>query len=242
MCCFKRLVAESPDDDIVRFVSGYDRFNLRGAYYAMKCLMYAKAAVRRQDGTLKRSYKGGLLEEICAIPSTPHVNHFKYGIYGMYVSIIFSSPLCDALKRIELGVAEINQGAINSAIAFLKKNVYYHKIPIAVLLEILAAIGNKGHVVSATNHQNQLIRAVLKHCITRKDYVAKPITTSVTLESTYAGHRVAQCLGIQGPSGVSAFIDSLQNENGGFGCSESSGIAILGNRCLAVSAYGSKVS
>jgi hypothetical protein len=72
---------------------------------------------------------------------------------------------------------------------------------IYVLLEILAAIGNKGHVVSATNRQNQLIRAVLKHCITRKDYVAKPITTPVTLESTYAGHRVAQCLGIQDPSG-----------------------------------------
>ncbi len=58
---------ESPDDDIVRFISGYDRFDLQGAYYAMKCLMYAKAVVRRQGGTLKRSYKRGLLDEIAGM-------------------------------------------------------------------------------------------------------------------------------------------------------------------------------
>jgi hypothetical protein len=96
MCSFKRLRMESPDDDIVHFISGYDGFNLQGTYYATKRLMRAKAAVRYQYGIFKWSYKGDLQERTCAIPSTPLINHFKYDIYGMYGSSLFSSPMCNA--------------------------------------------------------------------------------------------------------------------------------------------------
>jgi hypothetical protein len=238
--CLRRLGVEFPDEEIVHFISGYDDFNLKGAYYAMKCLIYAKAVVHYREGILKWSYKGDVQERACTVPSTLLISHLKYDIYGSFGSNIFSSPLCDALKRIELGAMEINRGAINSVVALLNKYSDQDLMVIYALVEILEAINRKGHVTLLTSQLNQQIKAFLRRCTTRKGYVANPTTSSVTLESTYAGHRVGQYLGIQDPSGVLAFLDTLQNENGGFRRSESSGISTLENCYLAVSTYGLK--
>ena len=51
--CLKRLGIESPDGKGVHFISGHNSFNLQGAYYAMRCLTYAKVPVHYQDGVLK---------------------------------------------------------------------------------------------------------------------------------------------------------------------------------------------
>ena len=56
-----------------------------------------------------------------------------------------------------------------------------------------------------------------------------PIVIPVTLETIYAGHRVAQYLGLQDPPRILAFIDNHQNENEGVRCSESPGISTLEN-------------
>ena len=89
MSCLKRLGVESPDDRVVRFISGYDSFNLQGAYYAMRCLTYSKVAVHYQDGVLKWSYGGDVQEKPCTVPTTRLINQFKYDIYGRYGSSIF---------------------------------------------------------------------------------------------------------------------------------------------------------
>ena len=240
MSCLKRLRVESPDDKVVRFISGYDSFNLQGAYYAMRCLTYAKASVQYQDGVLKWSYEGDVQEKPCTIPTTLLINQFKCDIYGRYGSSIFSSPLCNALKRIELGAVEVNRGAINSIITLLSKYSNQDLMVLYALLEILEAINRKCRVTSMTSQLNQQIKAFLRRCTARKGYAANPTTSSATLESTYAGHKVGQYLGVQDPSGVLTFIDTLQNENGGFRRSESSGISTLENCYLAVSTYGLK--
>ncbi len=89
--CLKMLRAASLDAEIVRLLSSYDRFDLFGAHYAMKCLELVSAEVRFQDGLLRWSYEGKEQVRPCAIPSAPLIRYLKYGMYGEYGSSIFSS-------------------------------------------------------------------------------------------------------------------------------------------------------
>jgi hypothetical protein len=57
----------------------------------------------------------------------------------------------------------------------------------------------------------------------------------VTLDSIYAGHRVARYIGVPDPLGIGNFIDSLQNENGGFRRTPFGGISTLESCYLALS-------
>jgi hypothetical protein len=57
----------------------------------------------------------------------------------------------------------------------------------------------------------------------------------VTLESTYAGHRIAQYVKNPDHLGIASFIDSLQNANGGFRGSQFGGISTLESCYLALS-------
>ena len=97
------LKADSPDGEIVHFLSEYDNFDFNGAYYAMKCLKLAGAKVDLQGGKLWWRYREDEQQRPCAIPTTPLIRYFKYELYGMYGSSIFSSSLSAILKRIEMG-------------------------------------------------------------------------------------------------------------------------------------------
>jgi hypothetical protein len=48
-----------------------------------------------------------------------------------------------------------------------------------------------------------------------------------TLDSTYAGHMIAQHLGLHDPIGIETFIDKLQNSDGGFRRSTAGGLSTL---------------
>ena len=79
------------------------------------------------------------------------------------------------------------------------------------------------------------VKAFLSSCTTHRGYVASPTSSSATLDSTYAGHKIARYIGIPDPLGISGFIDSLQNENGGFRQAPFGGISTLESCYLAIS-------
>lgn len=235
LSCLKMLNAESPDDSIIRFISGYDRFSFYGAYFVMKCLKLADVRVCFEEGLLKWSYKGDTQERPCSIPSTPLISYFNYEVYGEYGSSIFSSPLYAAFKRIELGAAEINQGAINSVMTLLSKGSYPDLMVVYAALEIQLGIKSRGIIVDLSPQVIKRLRLFLRLCTTRRGYVASPTAAALSLESTYAGHKVAQHLGLPDPLGVQPFVDSLQNENGGFRRTEFGGISTLESCYMATS-------
>jgi hypothetical protein len=234
MSCLKMLEAASPDREIVRFLSSYDNFDFYGAYYARKCLKLAGTKVQLQDGLLRWRYEGKEWTKPCAMPSTPLIHYLKYEIYGAYGSSIFSSPLSALLKRIELGEPNLSPGLINS-ILILLSNKRLDIMTAYMALEILRATSTQGHSVSIPSAAMDEIRQFLSRCATRKGYVANPTSSSVTLDSTYAGHRLAQYIGISDPLGIGSFIDSLQNENGGFRRTPFGGISTLESCYLALS-------
>lgn len=235
LACLKMLKADSPDEEIIRFLSEYDQFDFNGTYYAMKCLKLAGAEVEFQTGKLWWRYNGGELQRPCTIPTTPLIRYFKGELYGMYGSSIFSSSLSAVLKRIELGADNIGNGLVNSTLAILDMSDRQDIMSTYMALEILNAMEMRGHPVALSSSHIDLISDFLKRCTTRKGYAGNPTASSVTLESTYAGHRIAQYLKIPDPLGIASFIDSLQNENGGFRGSQFGGISTLESCYLAVS-------
>ena len=242
MSCLKMLREKSPDDEIVLFLSSYDRFDMYNAYYAMKCLKNAGAEAEIHDGTFWWCYHGEEHVRPCAIPATPLINYFKHDLYGMYGSSIFSSPLGAVLKRIELGVADLNRGLANSIYALLNINSRKDIMITYIALEMLREIGKSGYSVTLPSSEVQQIKAFLRLCTTRKGYVANPTTNLETLESTYAGHRVAQYLGTHDPYGIRTFIDTLQNQNGGFRRTQFGGISTLESCYLAISTITERIS
>lgn len=235
MSCLKMLKAASPDRRIVRFLSSYSHFDLNSAYYAMKCLKLAKSTVCFQNGMLSWRYKGDEQVKPCTIPTTPLTNYLKYNLYGMYGSSIFSSSMSTVLKRIELGEPNLNRGLVNSVHAHLISNSRQDIMSTYMDLEILRAISMWGYATLLPPRTIRQIKDFLKSCTTHKGYVGSLTSNSVTLESTYAGHKIAKYLGIPGPLGISFFIDSLQNENGGFRRSPFCGISTLESCYLAMS-------
>ena len=201
----------------------------------MKCLKFAGAKVDFKNGKLLWCYLGDEQQRPCAIPTTPLIRYFKYELYGMYGSSIFSSSLSAVLKRIELGADNISNGLVNSTIALLDTGSHKDIMVTYMVLEILNAMVKRNYPVILTSSHIEQISAFLKRCTTRKGYVANPSTSSVTLESTYAGHRIARYLKIPDPLGITPFIDSLQNQNGGFRISPFGGISTLESCYLAMS-------
>jgi len=235
LACLKMLKADSPDDEIVRFLSEYDNFDFNGAYYAMKCLKWAGAKVDFQGGKLWWCYNGDEQQIPCFIPATPLIRYFKYEMYGRYGSSIFSSSLSAVLKRIELGADNIGSGLVNSTLALLDMGGRQDVMSTYMALEILKAMEKRGYPITLSSSYIEQISAFLKQCTARKGYVGNPTASSVTLESTYAGHRIAQYVKIPDPLGIASFIDSLQNENGGFRGSQFGGISTLESCYLAMS-------
>ncbi|MFB3764369.1 MAG: hypothetical protein ACE14P_03865 [Methanotrichaceae archaeon] len=232
--CLKMLDAESHDDEIVRFLSSYDNFDFNGAYYATKCLILAGADVQFQKGVLIWRYDGKEQVKPCAIPSTPLIRYIKYEVYGEYGSSIFSSPLSALLKRIELGEPNINSSLANSVLALLSSN-RLDIMTAYMALEILKAISKRCHFEVITSTTIEEVKAFMSRCTTRTGYVASPTSSSETLDSTYAGHNIAEYIGIPDPLGINGFIDSLQNENGGFRQAPFGGISTLESCYLAMS-------
>lgn len=233
--CLKMLKADSPDDEIISFLAGYSSFDFNGTYYAMKCLKLAGAKVNYQDGKLWWCYSGNEQERPCSIPSTPLIRYFKYDLYGMYGSSIFSSPLSAVLKRIELDANSIVNGLVNSTVALLHMGSRQDIMSTYMALEILKAMEKRGYSVKLSSSHIELVSGFLKLCTTRKGYVGNPTATSVTLESTYAGHKIARYFKIPDPAGIKLFVDSLQNANGGFRGSQFGGISTLESCYLAMS-------
>lgn len=104
-----------------------------------------------------------------------------------------------------------------------------------MVLEILVAINARGHSFSVPHATRDEIRQFLKRCTTREGYVANPTSSSVTLDSIYAGYRIARYIGVSDPLGIGGLIDSLQNENGGFKRTPFGGISTLESCYLALS-------
>jgi hypothetical protein len=237
MSCLKMAKAASPDREIVRFLSSYDSFDFYGAYYAMKCLKLAGAEVQLlqlQDGFLRWRYEGKEIAKPCAVPSTPLIRYLKYEVYGAYGSSIFSSPLSALLKRIELGEPNLNPSLINSLLKLLSSR-RLDIMTAYMVLEILEAINMRDISISIPYATMGEIKQFLVRCTAREGYVANPASSSVTLDSTYAGHRIARYIGIPDPLGIGSFINSLQNENGGFRRTPFGGISTLESCYLAVS-------
>ncbi len=235
MACLKMLEAASPDDEIINFLSEYDKFDFNGAYYAMKCLRLAGAKVDFQSGTLWWSYKGAEQERPCLVPTTPLICYFKYELYGMYGSSIFSSSLSVVLKRIELGADNIDSGLVSLTLALLDMSRRQDVMSTYMAVEILKAMEKRSYPIALPSSYIEQISDFLKRCTTRKGYVGNPTASSVTLESTYAGHKIAQYVKIPDPLGIASFINSLQNENGGFRGSQFGGISTLESCYLALS-------
>jgi hypothetical protein len=235
LACLKMLKVDSPDGEIVNFLSEHENFDFNGAYYAMKCLKLAGAKVDLQGGKLWWCYRGDEQMRPCAIPTTPLIRYFKYELYGMYGSSIFSSSLSSILKRIELGADHLSTGLVNSTIARLDMGGQQDIMVTYMALEILNAMEKRDYPITLSSSRIEQILAFLKRCTTRKGYVANSTTNSVTLESTYAGHRIARHLKIPDPLGITSFIDSLQNQNGGFRGSPFGGISTLESCYLAMS-------
>lgn len=237
MACLKMLDADSPDDEIVNFLSDYEQFDFNGAYYARKCFMLAGAQVDFKGGSLHWTYQGDKQQRPCSIPATPLINYFRYELYGMYGSSIFSSSLSAVLKRIELGGDSIDSGLVNMTLGLLDLSNRQDIMSTFMALEILNAMEKRSHPISLSSYHIEHISDFLKHCKTRKGYVGNPTSSSVTLESTYAGHRIAQYVRVPDPLGIESFIDSLQNENGGFRGSQFGGISTLESCYLALSIF-----
>ena len=237
MACLKMLEADSPDDEIINLLSGYEQFDLNGAYYARKCLMLAGAQVEFNGGSLHWIYQGDRQQMPCSIPNTPLINYFRYELYGMYGSSIFSSSLSAVLKRIELGGDRIDSGLVNMTLALLDASNRQDIMSTYMALEILNAMEKRRRPISLSSDHIEHISDFLKRCKTRKGYVGNPTSSSVTLESTYAGHRIAQYVRVPDPLGIESFIDILQNENGGFRGSQFGGISTLESCYLALSIY-----
>lgn len=235
LACLKMLNADLPDDEIICFLSDYDQFDFNEAYYAMKCFKLAGAEVDYQDGNLLWIYQGDEQQRACTIPNTPLIRYFKYRLYGMYGSSIFSSSLSAVLKRIELGTDSIGNSLVNSTVALLDMSNRQDIMSTYMALEILKAMEMRGHPVTLSSSHNEQISDFLKRCTTRKGYAGNPAASSVTLESAYAGHRIARYLKIPDPLGIVSFIDSLQNANGGFRGSHFGGISTLESCYLALS-------
>lgn len=235
MACLKMLEADSPDDEIIQFLSSYEQFDFNGAYYARKCLILAGAQVEFKEGSLQWIYQDDSQQRPCSIPTTPLINYFRYELYGMYGSSIFSSSLSAVLKRIELGSDGIDSGLVNMTLALLDASNRQDIMSTYMALEILNAMEKRGHPISLSSYHIEHISDFLKRCKTRKGYVGNPTASSVTLESTYAGHRIAQYVRVPDPLGIRSFIDSFQNENGGFRGSQFGGISTLESCYLALS-------
>ena len=234
LACLKMLREASPDEQIIRFLSGYENFDFNGAYYAMKCLKLTGAKVEFRGGMLEWRYKGEVQKKPCANPSTPLISYFKYGLYGMYGSSIFSSSLSAVLKRIELDTSCIPNGLVNSTLSLLDMSGRQDIMNTYMAIEILKAMENGGYPIALSSSYLELISAFLMRCTTRKGYVGNPMSNSITLESTYAGHRIAQYLKKPDPLGIIHFVASLQNENGGFRGSPFGGISSLESSYLAL--------
>ncbi|MGA9098768.1 MAG: hypothetical protein WB392_07550 [Methanotrichaceae archaeon] len=232
--CLKMLNAESNDDEIVRFLSGYDNFDFNGAYYAMKCLKLAGAEVQYQNGLLRWLYKGKRQARPCAVPSTPLIRYLKYEVYGAYGSSIFSSPLSALLKLIELCEPDLSSSLANSVLMLLS-NSRIDIMTAYIALKILKAISMRCSCFLLPSTAIEEVKAFLSSCTTHRGYVASPTSSSATLDSTYAGHKIARYIGIPDPLGISGFIDSLQNENGGFRQAPFGGISTLESCYLAIS-------
>lgn len=235
LACLKMTKADSPDAQIVHFLSQYKSFNFNGAYYAMKCLRLAGARVQLQGNALHWSYDEEEQNKPYTIPSTPLIRYFKYELYGMYASSIFSSSLSAVLKHIELDSSRILGGLVNSTLALLDMGSRQDLMSTYMALEILQAMADRGQPVALPSSYMEKVSGFLKSCVTRKGYVGSPTSNSVTLESSYAGHRIARFLKIPDPKGINFFIDSLQNENGGFRASQFGGISTLESCYLATS-------
>ena len=235
MACLKMLEADSPDDEIIRFLSEYDQFDFYGTYYAMKCLKLAGAKVEFQSGKLWWRYNEDEQKRPCAVPTTPLIRYFKHELYGMYGSSIFSSSLSAVLRRIELGADNIDSVLVNLTLALLDMSNRQDIMNTYMAVEILNAMEKRNYPIILSSSYIEQISDLLKRCTTRKGYVGNPTASSVTLESTYAGHRIAQYVKIPDPLGIASFIDSLQNENGGFRGSQFGGISTLESCYLAVS-------
>jgi hypothetical protein len=233
--CLNMLKADPPYDEIIHFLSEYHKFDFNGAYYALKCLRLAGAEASYRDGKLWWRYRGDKQQRPCEIPTTPLIRYFKYELYGMYGSSIFSSSLSAVLKRIELNADNISNRLVNSTLAFLDTSYRQDIMSIYIALEILRALENRGYPIKLSSSHMEQISDSLKHCTTRKGYVAHPTAYPETLESTFAGHRIAQYLKIPDPLGIVSFIDSLQNYNGGFRRSQFGGISTLELCYLALS-------
>lgn len=237
MACLKMLDADSPDEEIVNFLSNYEQFDLNGAYYAMKCLILAGAQVDFKEGSLHWIYQGDRQQRPFSIPTTPLINYFRYELYGMYGSSIFSSTLGAVLKRIELGANSIDSRLLKMTLDLLDTDNHQDIMSIFMALEILHAMEKRSYRISISSYHIQHISDFLKRCKTRKGYVGNPTASSVSLESTYAGHRIAQYIRVPDPLGIRSFIDSLQNENGGFRGSQFGGISTLESCYLALSIF-----
>lgn len=235
LACLKMLKADSPDGEIVHFLSGYDNFDFNNAYYAVKCLRLAGANATFQEGLLRWCYSGDKQARPCTIPSTPLLMYFGPEMCRRYGSSIFSASLCAVFKRIELGADQISNGLVHTTFAFLNMGSRLDIISICIALEILKSMERRGYTVNLSPYYIELISAFLKRCTARKGYVANPTVSSPTLESTYAGHRIARHLKITDPLGIPAFIDSLQNQNGGFRMLPFGGISTLESCYLAMS-------
>ena len=210
----------------------------------MKCLKLAGAKVDFKKGKLLWCYLGDEQQRPCAIPTTPLIRYFRCELYGMYGSSIFSSSLGAILKRIELGAIlkrielgadHLSNGLVNSTISLLDTGGCKDIMVTYMALEILNSMEKRNYPIILTSSHIGQILAFLKRCTTRKGYVANPTTSSVTLESTYAGHRIARYLKIPDPLGITSFIDTLQNQNGGFRISSFGGISTLESCYLAMS-------
>ncbi len=138
------------------------------------------------------------------------------------------------LKRIELGADNLGSGLVNSTLALLdvsSKDI----MSTYMALEIMNAIGVIGYPIAMPSLYIEKISSFLKQCTVKNGYVANPTASSVTLESTYAGHQIARHLRIPDPLGITNFIDALQNVNGGFKRSPFGGISTLESCYMAVS-------
>jgi len=237
MACLKLLDADSPDDEIINFLSSHEQFDFNGAYYARKCLILAGAQVEFKGGSLYWICHGDRQQRPCSVPTTPLINYFRYELYGMYGSSIFSSSLSAVLKRIELGADSIDSGLVNMTLSLLDASNRQDIMSTYMALEILNAMERRSHPISLSSYHIEHISDFLKRCKTRKGYVGNPTASSVTLESTYAGHRIAQYIRVPDPLGIRSFIDSLQNENGGFRGSQFGGISTLESCYLALSIF-----
>ena len=235
LACLKMLKADSPDGEIIRFLSEYDQFDFNGAYYAMKCLKLTGAKVDYQGGNLRWIFNGDEQQRPCAVPTTPLIRYFKYELYGMYGSSIFSSSLSAVLKRIELGTDSIDSGLVNLTLELLYMSNRQDIMSTYIAVEILNAMEKRSYPITLSSSYLEQISDLLKCCTTRKGYVGNPTASSVTLESTYAGHRIAQYVKNPDPLGIAFFIDSLQNANGGFRGSQFGGISTLESCYLALS-------